>query len=67
MRRFVAALVLVTAFAGAAEARPIRPAPPQTKPTFVTWLMRKVIGPIVIAGAKDLAATAIRSAIVSVL
>jgi hypothetical protein len=67
MKRFVAALLLVTVLAGAARAQPARPLPPQPKPTFARWLIKKVIGPVVVAGAKDLLVSAIRSAIVAAL
>jgi hypothetical protein len=71
MRRFVAALLVVTVLAGAAQARPMRPVPQQPKPTWVVRLLRNVIGPILVAGAvagvKDLLAGAIRSAIVAAL
>jgi hypothetical protein len=67
MRRFLTALVLVTLLGGAAESKPVHPIPDQPKPTFVWWLMRQVIGPIVVAGAKDLVASAVRSAICAAL
>ncbi len=67
MKRFLAALVLVTLLGGVADTKPVHPIPNQPKPTFVGWLIKKVIGPIVVTGAKDLVATAIRSAIVAAL
>jgi len=67
MRRFVAALVLVTVLGGVAQAGPRRPVPQQAKPTLVVRVLRQVIGPILVAGVKDLLASAIRSAIVAAL
>jgi hypothetical protein len=67
MRRLLAALLLVTALGSRAESRPVHPIPNQPKPTFVEWLIKKVIGPIVVEGAKGLVATAVRSAIVAAL
>lgn len=60
-------MILVTVLSGAGAARPLPPVPQPPKPIFIQWLMRKVIVPVVVAGAKDLVATAIRSAIVSLL
>jgi hypothetical protein len=67
MRRFVAALLLVGVLAGVAQAQPTRAVPQQPKPTLVVRLLRNVVGPILVAGVKDLLASAIRSAIVAVL
>ena len=67
MRRFLAALFLLTALGSRAESKPIHPIPNQPKPTFVEWLIKKVIGPIVVEGAKNLVADAVRSAIVAAL
>jgi hypothetical protein len=49
VRRFVAALFLVTVLAGAAQAQPTRPVPQQPRPTLVVRLLRQVIGPVLVA------------------
>jgi hypothetical protein len=67
MRRFLAGLLLVIALSSRAESKPFHPIPNQPKPTFVGWLIKKVIAPIVVEGAKDLVASAVRSAIVAAL
>jgi hypothetical protein len=67
MRRLLAALVLVALLGGLAEAGPARPLPPRPRPSFIGWLLKQVIAPVVVAGAKDLCASVIRSAIVAAL